>query len=1014
MTPPPRPPTGLLPRGLGLPEPLPPTVALVAGPGFGKTCALHGLITPERPCVWLTLTPDDAVPAVFFRRLLAGLEAVIPGLSAQAFLGPGEPVEAAREAWAVLGQALEAYGAPPWTLVLDDAHHLLAAGAPVLRGLTPRLPHLPGGMALRLASRQALPLPLRRLEAAGAAALVEQPQLAMGRAEAARLLATREGEVPADLEERLAACGGWPLGLVWGATRAPGLAGRGWRTAVREVVQEVLEQLEPALAEALPGLALLGPCDAEAVRVLLGVADAEACLEALEVHQLLEVTAAGHRVWAHLAEGLREVARRVLGAEGVTALHRRAATHLAATAPEQALDHALAGGAQDLAARLAATLFPRWRFEERHGAIAQALSRLPREVAAAEPLWLLWEGHLASWGGEQARALAAYEEAARLHGARGEPAGRFRALGRCLHLALVAGDMPGAARLRDEAAALLPAAAPEDRADWGLAQAYMAEHGGDLAGMRRHNEAVLEVPIAGSPEVAASHAIARLNLHTQALHTGELAAAARHVAQARAVAAAWRLTSYGVYAAVLEAHLALVRGELEAAGAGFRALPPGWPRRLDWQDRACAHVMVAAWRQAEGALDEAEQALGEARRLFEGAGFPAGGLLVAERAAWLALARQQPERACAAVAGLVPPDGGTLYEAALLLPRARAELALGQAAAAAATATVGLVAFARLGAGLHEARAGLYAAAAARLAGREADAASRLTAVLPGLEARGWGFLAREDAPLWALLAGEGPAVPVGAPGLTIRLLGSLEVLRDGVRVDAWARRRTQLLLAALVLYPHGLNVPELADVLGEAMAESKWRVAVSYLRQALEPGLARGRASRFVTMVHDRYVLNPEALALVDVRAFEAAIAEARRVREVDPVAAARAYDEALGHHAGELLADPFFSGYFEDARAQLRLQAIEARLWLARWAGDRGARREAEAHLQAAMELAPDEEQVALAAQAYWRGIHDATRAAQVYWDHRRARQLRFGLPPCEAVEGAHRQALAPAARR
>ncbi|MEB3223304.1 MAG: hypothetical protein VKS61_14610 [Candidatus Sericytochromatia bacterium] len=1014
MTPPPRAPAGLVPRDLGLPAPLPATVALVAGPGFGKTCALHGLVGPEAPCVWLALTPDDAAPAVFFRRLLAALDAVIPGLSEQAFLGPGDPAGAARDAWAGLCEALGAYGAPPWTLVLDDAHHLLAGGAPVLRGLAPRLAQLPGGMALRLASRRALPLPLRRLEAARVAALVEQPGLALRRDEAARLLAAREGAVPPDLDERLAASAGWPLGLAWGVTSAPGPAGRGWRAAVREVVQEVLDQLESPLAEALPALAVLGPCDAEAAGVLLGQPEAEALLEALVEHQLLEVTAAGYRVWAHLAEALREVARRELGAAAVAGLHRRAAAHLAAVAPELALDHALAGGELALAARLAEGLFPRWRFEERHGAIAEVLARLPREVATTEPLWVLWEGHLASWGGELPRALAAYEEAARLHAARGEPAGHFRALGRCLHVALVEHDMARAARLCEAAAGLLASAAPEDRADWGLAQAYMAEQGGDLAGMRRHNEAVLEVPIAGAPEVAASHAIARLNLHTQALHTGELAAAARHVAQARAVADAWRLTSYGVYGAVLEAHLALVRGDMEAAGAAFRALPGGWPRRLDWQDRACAHVMVAAWRQAEGALDEAEQALAEAGRLFAAAGYPAGQLLVAERAAWLALARQQPARAREAVAGLVPLGGGSLYEAALLLPRARAELASGDAAAAAATAAEAEAAFARLGAGLHGARAALYAAAADRLAGRGDAAAARLAAVRDLLAERGWGFLACEDAALWDLLGGDAAAPHGGPAGLTVRLLGSFEVLRDGVRVDAWERRRTQLLLAALVLYPHGLNVPELADVLGEAMAESKWRVAVSYLRQALEPGLAKGRASRFVTMVHDRYVLAPEGLALVDVRAFEAAIAAARAQRSLDPVAAARAYEEALGHHAGELLADPFFARYFEDAREQLRLQAVEARLWLSRWEADRGERRAAEAHVTAAMALAPADEHVALAAQAFFHAAHDATRAAQVYWDHRRARQLRFGLPASEAVEAAHRQALAPPARR
>lgn len=1008
FAPPPLPP-GFLPRALGRSGPLPPLVALTAGPGFGKTFALHELrsrLDPATPTLWLTLQPRDATPSRFFARLIAALEQSIPGIQRDVYVDPDPDLAAVRDNWLALFSALGAYGNPSLLWIFDDAHHLLPQ--PVLKGLAATLNQQPPGLHLVLASRQRMPLPMGRLESAQRAWWITQESLAFNVAEAANLLTARGVPLPDDLPARVAAQQGWPLALGLGGVVSAGQA------AVDEVLDELLEQQDDDTRHTLLGLALLGQFEATLAEQCLGLGAAALSLDKLVDQHLLQNFEGGYRVPPHLLDGLRERARRAWGVARCDSLHRQAAAELrTARQLEPALTHALLGHDWQETARIAAHVFPRWRFDQHQGDIHDVLVQIPKAESAENPFWSLWEGHIASWRGEHASAGVHYQEAARLYAAQDDIPGRFKALYRCLYVALIQQDTPRVEQLRAEALPFLPEAQPEDRADWALAAAFLAEHQGDLAGMHTHNRAVLEVLIAGSFEVAASHTIALLNLHTHALQTGDLAAAGRWVAQARALAGAWSLTSYGVYAAVLSAHLALVRGELDTAGAEFRALPADWPRRLDWHDRACALVMQAAWQQAEGAFKEADDALKEARRLFTAADFSQGLKLVDERAAWLAIARQQPENALEATQR---HDGGemNLYQSALLLPRARALLALGRPEGTLAVLVDAQAAYIRLGARLHQARATLLKAAAQATLGQ---AAQDIEAHKPAWLEAGWAFLLREDPALWDALGSMRLDAPAAATtGLTIRLLGSFEVLRDGARVTHWERRRSQIVLAALALYPRGLNLSELADVLGEDdVAESKWRVTVSYLRQALEPGLSRGRSSRFIQMQQDRYQLLPDQIESLDVRLFEAAIQRARQARNLDPMEAATHYQAALALHCGELLADPFFAAYFEPIRQELRLKAIEALLWLLQWCRDRRDDEAAENLVKRAMELAADEEDVALSAQDYWLSRQDKTRAAQVYWDHRKACQLRSGLPAAASVEQVHRQGLqAPAGGR
>jgi hypothetical protein len=181
--------------------------------------------------------------------------------------------------------------------------------------------------------------------------------------------------------------------------------------------------------------------------------------------------------------------------------------------------------------------------------------------------------------------------------------------------------------------------------------------------------------------------------------------------------------------------------------------------------------------------------------------------------------------------------------------------------------------------------------------------------------------------------APTGGAGPAAGQGLTLRLLGGCEVLVDGVAVNNWPRQIAKAVLAALALYPRGLSMVELSEHVseGEAVNLTRFKVAVSTLRKALEPDVANARDTRFVVTEGDRYKLNPDHLALVDVRAFETGLQLAERLRAEDPAAAAARLSEALALYCGDLLDVPGLRDHFEAEREALKAKAREGFLRLA-----------------------------------------------------------------------------------
>ncbi len=1034
----------LLPEG----APLPPVVTLVGGPGTGKTLAMLALTARlgDVPLVWYGLDETDREPATFFAYLVAGVRAHVAGFGEEVLALAGAGSEP-RRTWAAFFAAVTSYNLPGLAIALDDAQLIEGGADGVLAALGYFFDKLPAGVHVLLASRGVPPVPLGRLAARGLVASFDEARLRFSPAEQTAFLAARTaGEIPAAWARRAEGLEGWPLGLALLASGSPcgwgpGAAGdRGSPDAaggcdadgsLATLVAEELVHVQPEARQAfMRRAALLTDLTPEACRAVFGDTDAAAWLAELEAEHLVRrlAGAVGYQFPPYLREVLLAEAERLLPGPDLARWHHGAAElYLEAGRTEPAIPHLIAS--RDWRAAIAAcrATFPVMAARGRHAPIARWLAAFPRELAAEEPWLELWRGHASAREGRSEEARGYYERARKAFEARGDGTDALKALVRLATLALTVDDGARFNRLMLQATARLEELADEDKADLYLVRALAADRRGDLALMAACNEAVLAIPpgepgdgSTGNIEVAACHLIATFNLFTLRLHRGELAAARELAERAIGLADAWSFPAFRMAAGFLRAHIELLTGDHEAAAAFVRGLPPYWAQLLEWQDRAMAYVVLGHHHQVGGDHRAAEQALARALALYDDAGLPEGRKLVLERQAWLALARRQYDRAASFTAEAGDLDHGNVYDLALRLPLARMRHLAGDPAGTAQELAALAPALDALGARLLLAKARLFEAAALAKAGE--DGAPALAAARAIIRADGFEFLERQDQVLWEELAGCREALQAPATAdLKIRLLGGFEVERAGVVLDQWPRRKAKLVLAALALYPRGLTAIDLLEVLGDpavgAAAMNAMQVNVMALRRVLEPDLGKRAASRYVPLEGEKYVLAPDMLAHTDVTAFERAMAEGDRARSTAPERAAIAYRAALDGYRGDLLAGTPFAGNFEAEREKLRRQALDALIWLAGYAEERGDVTGAAAALRRAGELAPADEDVVLAVMAHHRA-HDRLDGVRLaYWDHRRALKLVAGIAPSEDVEGAYKAAVAslePAAPR
>lgn len=339
-----------------------------ASAGSGKTTLLsQWSSTGPRPSSWLQLDAGDDDPVVLLTYLAFALSRVAPvDPSLYDLLRlPIPPVE--DRILPLL--ALAVSDAPPFVLVLDDAHHL--ASERCWHAIAVLIDHLPAGAQVGLGTRVDPPLHLAKMLAGGSLFEVRTPDLAFDRDEAAELLG-RYAHDPDDstIEALLAATEGWATGLYLASLAGrhrpfadwPGLVGGDRHEIAAFLASEVLNDQPAEIQEFLLHTSILDWIEPAACRALTGRADAHDLLLRLARENLFVTALAGHghsfRYHPLFAEMLRvELAERDAGT--VATLHRRASEwFLARGDVDAALRHTLAAGDVAEAGTLVSTWWP--------------------------------------------------------------------------------------------------------------------------------------------------------------------------------------------------------------------------------------------------------------------------------------------------------------------------------------------------------------------------------------------------------------------------------------------------------------------------------------------------------------------------------------------------------------------------------------------------------------------------------------------------------------------------------
>jgi len=333
------------------PEPL---VLMCAPAGTGKTTALRQWTEADgRPTAWVQLDPSDDDPVVLLIYLVRALGSVIH-VDRQVEESLGLAVPPLRErVLPMIADALAA--APPFVLVLDDAH--LLHNDKCWDILASVFRNLPPGAQMALGTRADPPLPLARLRASGELAEFHARQLAFDSAEAAELVRLHGCEADAAaVGTLLSVTEGWATGLHLACLAAGGRPLEEWLPRIgverREIAAyltaEVLDGQPADVQDFLLRTSVLTELTPALCKLVTGRDDAGEIL-ALIAHRELFVVPLGdeghhyryHHLFAEMLEA--ELESRHPGERDE--LHRRAAGWYAEhDDPDAEVRHLLAAG----------------------------------------------------------------------------------------------------------------------------------------------------------------------------------------------------------------------------------------------------------------------------------------------------------------------------------------------------------------------------------------------------------------------------------------------------------------------------------------------------------------------------------------------------------------------------------------------------------------------------------------------------------------------------------------------
>jgi predicted ATPase/DNA-binding SARP family transcriptional activator/DNA-binding CsgD family transcriptional regulator len=236
--------------------------------------------------------------------------------------------------------------------------------------------------------------------------------------------------------------------------------------------------------------------------------------------------------------------------------------------------------------------------------------------------------------------------------------------------------------------------------------------------------------------------------------------------------------------------------------------------------------------------------------------------------------------------------------------------------------------------------------------------------------------------------------------GLRIQLLGTFRVTVDDrvVEPDAWRRRKAQSLIKLLALAPdlrlhREQAIEALWPRLAPAAGLNNLHRVLHVARRALTP--APGALCPYLRLQGERLALCPDSPLWIDVLAFEAAAAAARRTREVE------AYRAALALYTGDLLPEDRYEDWASDRRDRLRTEHLGLLRELARLYSARGEGALAGAVLRQVVALEPTDETAQMTLARLYVRVGQRAQAIRQYRQLEAVLRRELGVAPSPASQ-------------
>ena len=953
-----------------------PLTVVKAEPGYGKTTAVASwLAASEHAQVWYNVGDTEADPHVFLLHLVQALRSVGSTIGQRA-LELLEQGDRAPRLWDSTVDALSndlLDGLTTKTvLVLDDYDRVNSSEVNAIIGrLVESMPPL---LHLVITARRMPSFRGRaRWRASGEMLEVSRSDLAFTTDEVALLLERRLAQPPShDVASAVAAeTEGWPIALQMlsdslGASHADALDNLLQRIPGPSellfdyLAEEVFLRQSPEVRRFLGETALLRRLDADTCDNVLGVDDSAETLRFLEDSSLFVSTHGSFRYHNLFRDFL--VRRSGVSADRRRELHRNAAAYyLARNDDEEAVHHLLAAREHEGAAAVVARIAAPMAASGRHQTIRGWLDQLPQSVLAESPDLLFALAETSRISCRYAEAISAYVNARLQYQARGDRAGERRAL-RGHALCFLDTVQPARAE---------PLLREALRMTWGDKPArqgmylLLAENRLNAGDLRRAERLFRAVQWATSRErnpTLNPRVYVRQGRFTEARETIEAGLRSESATDMRArpprshreaaALLAWTSVMVGASddarqhaAESLEIGQLLGSPVVECISLGRLGL--SWLAGHDYDPARARSSLTDALRMAErigvsrfkvepllgmtivhgieGSAEKAEATGREALAILKETGdqYVRGVVCVALGAALTNTGKASAEEWLIEAIRQATECGDHFVPCVASLWLAIHYTTSGQAAAARQS-------FARA---LERAHANGYGFL---FEGTPLLAPKNLT-VMRGLLRRAQehpeeGRYARSLSSVLAVSAASpSGSEPLATAALYIQTLGPFRVWRKGQEIErsAWGREKALHLLQLLVCRrQRPLHREEILEVLWKESAASTattgLRVALSALRNALEPEREAGVDSPFVKRDGDTIRLGLELGVRVDADEFSRLLKVARAQETLDMDESIARYESALALYRGEFLGDNRYAEWAESERQERRREFI------------------------------------------------------------------------------------------